>query len=139
MRLIPDDALGIVTIFMEAEGEHFEGKVAVAEVIRNRMWAKYGSNGTVAGTVLRPSQFSAWNTEARNRVRSVSMDLASQASYDCVRAWHLAMNEHTNYAGGAVLYLNKAVVGELPKWAKPEHAKEVTKIGQHTFYVPLVK
>ena len=41
MRLISDDSLGIVTVFQEAEGEPYEGKVAVAERSKEykRKWA----------------------------------------------------------------------------------------------------
>ena len=59
-RLIPEDKLAILTIAQEALAEPFEGKLAVAEVIRNRMKQRYMSDGTVEGTVLRAWQFSGW-------------------------------------------------------------------------------
>ena len=49
-----------LTIYLEARGESFAGKMAVAAVIRNRMNHKYHSDGTVKGTVLRAKQFEPW-------------------------------------------------------------------------------
>ncbi|HEY5986808.1 MAG TPA: cell wall hydrolase [Streptosporangiaceae bacterium] len=69
----PDIPLLAVTLYGEARGETAVGKRAVAWVIRNRMKAakkwqeKQGrqhplfGDGTVAGVVLRPWQFSCWN------------------------------------------------------------------------------
>lgn len=51
-----DEALAALTVYLEARGESFAGKLAVAAVIRNRMERRYQSDGTIAGTVLRPRQ-----------------------------------------------------------------------------------
>jgi spore germination cell wall hydrolase CwlJ-like protein len=45
MNLFSDLILGAGTVFLEAEGELYEGKVMVAEVIRNRTMKKYASKG----------------------------------------------------------------------------------------------
>lgn len=47
----------------EAGGEPFEGKLAVAYVIRNRLirW------GSVTDVIFAPFQFSCWNTESATR------------------------------------------------------------------------
>ena len=63
MKLFDDDALAIATIWQEAEGEPYDAKVAVGEVIRERMRRKYNSDGTIAGTVGRRFQFSAFNDD----------------------------------------------------------------------------
>lgn len=69
----PDELLLALTLYGEARGETALGKRAVAWVVRNRRelaeaWlAKRGrahplfGNGTIAGVVLRPWQFSCWN------------------------------------------------------------------------------
>jgi len=111
VRLISDDALAAVTIYQEAAGESFEGKVAVAEVIRNRMAFRYQSDGTVAGTVLHPFAFSGWNSTSNQniaalRIRSVQVD--SAASNDCAVAWQTSIDSQT--VKGAVLYYNPAVI-----------------------------
>jgi hypothetical protein len=56
-----DADLEALNVYEEAGGEPDEGKAAVARVVRNRMKARFMSDGTVAGTVLARDQFSwAW-------------------------------------------------------------------------------
>lgn len=137
MRLVTDDALAIITIMQEAAGEPYIGKVAVAEVIRNRMKAKYSSDGTVAGTVLRPYQFSGWNTEDRGRIRNIRADDTDPIVQECQRAWQEAWHG-SDTVKGAVLYYNPdpRLVRETPDWAKPHSATLVAQVGHHVFFVP---
>jgi spore germination cell wall hydrolase CwlJ-like protein len=142
MRLITEEALAIVTILQEAEGEPYAGKLAVAEIIRNRMNKNYASDGTVSGTVLRAKQFSGWNAvgpkdDPHNffRIRSARADSDGAIVKDCIRAWNEA-RAGSNTVHGAVLYYNPSIVKETPEWAKPEHADEVAVVGQHHFFVP---
>jgi spore germination cell wall hydrolase CwlJ-like protein len=135
MRLIPEDALAILTIWQESRGEDDAGKLAVAEVIWNRMRTRYSSDGTVAGTVLRPWQFSGMNTDDPNRVPSFKLDDENPIVKACSAAWTLA-RAGTSTTHGAVLYLNPKVVSKLPAWVAK--SKKVATIGAHHFYVPLV-
>lgn len=128
MRLISDDALGIVTVFQEAEGEPYEGKVAVAEVILRRTSKKYMSDGTVVGTVLRRLQFSGMNSESSNRIRSFKIDTDDHVVKDCIRAWSEAV-EGSNYSAGAMHYYNPKAVS--PTWAT--NAPVLARIGNHVF------
>lgn len=128
MRLISDDVLAVVTIWQEARGEAMTGMIAVGEVIRNRMKAHYSSDGTVAGTVLVPYQFSGWNTEDPNRIPSVKIEYSDIVVQDCIRAWH--MSATSNITNGAVLYCNKNVVD--PEWAVEDN--KVAEVGNHCFY-----
>lgn len=130
-RLISDDALAIITIYQEARGESFNGMCAVGEVIRNRMGRKYSSDGTVAGTVCRPYQFSGWNTQDPNRVPSLKLDDADPKVKECAKAWRTS--QATTYAMGAVLYCNLAVLPARPDWAKAEN--HVAKVGSHDFFI----
>jgi spore germination cell wall hydrolase CwlJ-like protein len=134
-KLIPDHLWAVVTIFMEAEGESFDGKVAVAEVIWKRTQQKFFSDGTVAGTCLKPYQFSGWNTKSPNRLRACQIDDESQSVKDCIAAWDEAING-SNHTKDAVFYLNPAVLtvaGQpLPTWADPD--RYVCTIGHHDFY-----
>ena len=132
MRLISETALAAITIWQEARGEAYEGKLAVAEVIRNRMKERYASDGTVAGTVLRARQFSGWNTEDVNRIPSLKIDDADKAVHECVRAWKEATSYGTRTAKGALLYYAPALA--LPGWAKG--CREVARVGGHVFLVP---
>jgi N-acetylmuramoyl-L-alanine amidase len=126
-----------MTIWQEARGESYEGKVAVAEVIRNRMVHKYSSDGTVEGTVLRPWQFSGWNTDdLGNRIPSARIELEAAAVEDCAQAWHAAL-AGSNLTKGALLYLNPGAVKKLPGWLA--ESTFLVKIGEHDFYLPPTK
>jgi hypothetical protein len=63
-----DDDLLATCIADEAGGEPYEGKVAVAIVLLNRMALRYQSDGTAPGTVLRKDQFSGFWFEMINGV-----------------------------------------------------------------------
>lgn len=131
MRLIPDETWAVLTIWCEARGESAEGQRAVAEVIQTRMRRRYQSDGTVVGTVLRPYQFSSWNTGDPNRLRAAILDDADAAVAACRQAWRDVLAGESPVPN-AVLYLNPAVVSVLPTWAHPDAL--VRTIGSHSFY-----
>lgn len=135
MRLIADDALAIATIWQEARGESYRGKLAVARVIRNRMARRYHSDGTAAGTVLAPYQFSGWNTRDPNRLPSIRLDDEDPVVKDCVLAWQ--ESQEVDPVHSALLYYNPKVTPAAPTWAAPQYAREVSRIGDHVFFVPL--
>ncbi|HEY2178085.1 MAG TPA: cell wall hydrolase [Caulobacteraceae bacterium] len=151
-----DADLFALTVWTEARGEPFEGKAAVARVIYNRMAALYFSDGTVAGTVLRYDQFSAfWFKMEGGQYVRVSHALAeaqaqaeallplakaSAAWPDCERAVR-AGRLGSPFAWGpegrllaaeprALLYCNTEV--SRPAWATP--GARVATIWNHTFY-----
>ena len=128
MRLIADYLLGVVTVYQESEGEPYEGKVAVAEVILRRTKRKYMSDGTVAGTVLRRLQFSGMNSDSANRIRSFKIDSSDKVVDECVRAWAEA-DRGSNLVPECLHYFNAHIV--MPPWAKD--AEIVAVIGNHTF------
>lgn len=129
--LIPPDALAVVTIFQEARGESYAGKCAVGEVIRNRMERNYSSDGTVAGTVLRPWQFSGWESGDPNRIKSMKIDDLDPTVRECIKAWQ--ESRVSKYANNAVLYCNLAAVAVRPNWARDDRC--VAVVGNHTFFV----
>jgi N-acetylmuramoyl-L-alanine amidase len=131
VRLISDDTWAALTIWQEARGEPHEGRVAVAEVIRNRMARHYQSDGTVTGTVLRPYQFSGWNTTDPNRRLAAVLDDSDLVVLACREAWRSAVAGST-FAKGAVFYLNPETMATLPPWVDLCH--EVAIIGKHHFY-----
>ena len=128
MRLIADYLIGVVTVYQEAEGEPYEGKVAVAEVILRRTKRKYMSDGTVAGTVLRRLQFSGMNSDAANRIRSFKIDDSDPTVLECISAGQMA-KQGSNLVPGCLHYFNANIVS--PPWAKG--AEAVAVIGNHTF------
>lgn len=131
MRLISDEALAAVTIVQEAAGEPYEGKLAVANVIRHRMELGVHSDGTVAGTVLRAYQFSGWNTKPDFlRIRTVQADDSEQSVCEALLAWRESATR--DLVPGAVMYCNLNVLATPPAWARPELF--VATVHRHTFF-----
>jgi len=122
-----DDILAALTIYLEARGESFAGKMAVAAVIRNRMHHKYHSDGTVKGTVLRAKQFEPWIGRSPEEVRFNPRNRKMQES---LLAWEL-VQDGRKIVNGAVLFYNPTLV-KTPRWA--EVYRKVAKIGGHEFF-----
>ena len=131
MLIMPDHLWAILTIFQEAEGESYDGKIAVAEVILRRTQDKFMSDGTIVDTCLRAYQFSGWNSKSPNRVRSAKMADDLQPVKDCIAAWDEAVHG-SNLTHGAVFYYNPKLVPERPAWADPDHY--TVTIGHHDFF-----
>lgn len=127
-RLITDDIWGILTVWQEAQGEPYIGKVAVAEVILRRTAKKMCSTGSVASTVLWAKQFSGWNSTDPTRIKSAKLCYDTKGVQECMNAWQEA-KQGSNYAPGAMYYYNPAVVS--PPWAAK--MVKVTSIGNHLF------
>lgn len=68
MSPISNDDLATLCIFSEAANQPNEGKVLIGVVILKRMAERFESDGTVAGTVLAPDQFSGFYFEMRDHV-----------------------------------------------------------------------
>ena len=124
----PED-LAALTIYLEARGESFAGKMAVAAVIRNRMAMKYQSDGTVKGTVLKRKQFQPWN---RQQPFQVLANFNKRRMKDSLLAWRL-VQDGRNVVDGAVLFFNPRIA-RTPRWAQV--GQKVATIGGHEFYVP---
>ncbi len=122
-----DDILAALTIYLEARGESFAGKMAVAAVIRNRMHHKYHSDGTLRGTVLRPKQFEPWIGRSPEEV---VFNLRNRKMQESLLAWEL-VQDGRNVVDGAVLFYNPTLVS-TPRWAKVY--QKVAKIGGHEFF-----
>lgn len=122
-----DDILAALTIYLEARGESFAGKMAVAAVIRNRIRQKYHSDGTVKGTVLRAKQFEPWIGRSPEEMRFNRKNRKMQES---LLAWEL-VQDGRNVVDGAVLFYNPALVN-IPRWAKVY--RKIAEIGGHEFF-----
>ena len=128
-------ALAVLTIWQEARGEPWEGKVAVAEVIRDRTLRGYNSDGTLIGTLLGPYQFSGWNTADPQRIKALKAGAALlPALVECARAWNHAIEQRSTFAKGALLYhANPMPKGmKVPGWAS--RLPKLIQIGAHAFY-----
>lgn len=131
-----DDELAALCIWEEARGEIYDGKVWVAQVIRNRMHVKYQSDGTIEGTILYNAAFSGFwfdfidgkytrvchTLEEAKAKAEIMLETAlkSKVWADCIKAW----------SKPALSYVNLKISD--PSWATPD--KFVTKIGNHSFY-----
>ena len=93
------------------------------------MRRKYSSDGTLAGTVLRRLQFSGWNADAPNRVRSVLIDDQNTVAMDCVKAWAAAQGGSGQVQDAVLFY---AVTISAPSWATDD--KFICQLGKVRFY-----
>jgi len=134
--LIPPSCLAIATIVQEAATEPYKGKVAVAKTIRNRMRLKYMSDGTVAGTVLRPWQFSGWNTQDPNRIPSCNISYEHPVVLESYKAWHESLNDWPGFENVVLYHADEPTLAKLglkkPAWALASNL--VATIGHQLFY-----
>lgn len=139
-RIVEDEVIAALTIWMEARGEPYEGQCAVGEVLRARE-----KNAELKGNVssddpievaLAPFQFSCWNTDSNQRARALMLSRNDPQYQTALKAWKESAT--TKHSKGATHYLNPVTViamsGKLPSWATT--ATQVTAIGRHTFYRP---
>lgn len=146
---LDDLTIMAATVYMEARGEPFIGKCAVAHVIMNRTRENLGP----IDVVLAPWQFSCWNTDSPTRRFLDFMNTTGEweecvaaAAHALFRRWYF--DQHTPLAdpsGGAIFYLNVELTkslrgGTLPKWAahpddntRINADKVTTVVGRHTF------
>lgn len=130
------DALTLLaaTVFLEAEGESDDGKVAVAWVAANRASA---ANQSLQAVLMAPAQFSCWNADYRPMAEA---RLAGGGAVEeaCWRAAAAAMWRLTaDPTQGATFYLNPELTKkirkkhDLPPWY--DAAKVTARIGRHEF------
>lgn len=130
MVFVASDLLAIWTIIQEARNQPIEGMIAVGEVIRTRTENKIQSDGTVESTILKPFQFSGWNTLDPNRIDAfrVPPEILTKATY----AWNHSYIYKNKYSLGATHYYNPKIVVKTPDWALK--GIKLTTIGDHDFY-----
>ncbi len=131
LSIIPDYIWGIMTLAQEARGESLDGMIGVAEAIRNRANTKFFSDGTIRGTVLKPNQFSGWNTNDPNRVTCASLTWDDPVTIQALKAWNIAINNKTELTDGAVMFHADYV---SPDWSKSPEFIFTCKIGKTLFY-----
>jgi spore germination cell wall hydrolase CwlJ-like protein len=146
--LFANTALAVATIVAEAGNQPLSGQIAVAEVIRNRTERRYASDGSIAGTVFKPWQFSCFGDGTPWRARIFKLTWADLQVQEAFRAWLTAhahvdggQSERSDVAKGAVLYhtiqapvVKGKPVPWPPKWATAPGVVEVARIGDHVFY-----
>jgi len=121
------------TVWGEARGESFEGKVAVAAVICNRM---HQTNATACEVVLKPWQFSFWNTDdpSRWRMRPTLTDSGWKDSYKAASAIYYGLIDDPTR--GCLSYLNPTTCTvEQKRRAGYVYANVRAVVGRHHFFI----
>jgi spore germination cell wall hydrolase CwlJ-like protein len=117
------------TLWGEAPGEPFEGKIAIACVVRNRANAPGWWGRDVVGVCTAPAQFTCWHDGQAQRVRHVDETDASFAQcLDIAR--DVLAGQYRDHTGGADHY-HVASMDPPPPWARGR--KPTARIGAHLF------
>lgn len=107
-------------VYAESNGEPFEGKVAVASVILNRV-LNSGFPNTIHDVVFQPKAFSC--------VVNGTIDVTP--SKECFDAVYEALNGN-DPTGDAVFFYNPDIA--TCSWMQGVHKNNVISIGQHVFF-----
>ncbi|WP_181438824.1 spore cortex-lytic enzyme [Paenibacillus sambharensis] len=104
-------------VYGEARGEPYEGQVAVAAVILNRVTSQSFPD-TASGVVFQPRAFTA---VADGQIWLTPNERARQAVQDAINGW--------DPSGGCLYYFNPDTATSAWIWTRPQ----VKKIGKHIF------
>ena len=128
-------------IYGEARGESWLGKLAVGQVVRNRVqrpgfW-NWGENWREV--ILAPKQFSCF--EDSNLEKIVLAKKRRKHDFTWQECWSIAelvyLDRIKDRFNGATHYCAKYLLEKgntPPKWVKSEHIKYLGTIGKHSFY-----
>jgi len=132
MRMRFDD-LSIMarTVFGEARGEPYQGRLAVAHVILNRVRAGGWFGASVSEVCLKRWQFSCWNPGDPNRARLFQVELDDRNLLDCSRACLDALGGGEDPTTGATHYYATSLPVP-PRWVRGRAPNVV--IGRHAFF-----
>lgn len=118
------------TIWGEARGESFNGQIAVAWVVLNRL-AKGGYGTTIEEVCKKPWQFSCWNTSDPNRAKIENL---VDEDHDFFRAKGIAAlvmtKDFSDPTDGSTNYFADSI--DPPSWSR-QMVPTVT-IGRHRFF-----
>lgn len=117
------------TVFGESRGESFNGKIAVANVVKNR-WLDKRWPDTLAGVCTQKWQFSCWNENDPNRNKLLAVDLGNDVFRECYLAALLVLCEHTDDNTSGSNHYHTDTVN--PPWSHGE--LPVCAIGHHKFF-----
>lgn len=134
-----------LTVLGEARNQTYQGKCAVAQVVKNRVDLKGKS---VADTVLAPWQFSSWNPEDPNRaflmeaIRTQCGNVKPEGLWEeCLQAAEGALGSprEVDPTGGATHYVVEALwESPAPKSKKPPwYSKRCVEKGVTEFLIQI--
>jgi N-acetylmuramoyl-L-alanine amidase len=104
-------------VYGEARGEPYEGQVAVAAVILNRLKSSSFPN-TIYGVIFEPGAFTA---VADGQIWLTPDEKAMKAVRDAINGW--------DPTGGCIYYFNPETATSKWIWSRPQ----VKRIGKHIF------
>lgn len=141
-RLTERDVVAL-TLFGEARGEDPGGRIAIANVIRNRATTGRFGGPTFRGVCLHPLQFSCWTELGGASNYHVLIDtarliIAGTAAGPVLRecqwiADGLIANSFVDSVKGATHYLTTSLYAtHPPSWAA--HARVLVQLGSHVFF-----
>lgn len=116
----PDMIYVAQTVFGEARGESWNGKVGVAWVIINRKKAhRYYFGYTIPNVVRKPWQFTCWRRKDVNYKK-----IHNPLKYDTVDTWlecyvvaRLVLRQEVkDNTGGALYYIDESIIEDPPLW-----------------------
>tara|TARA_B100000513_G_scaffold75296_1_gene30405 strand:- start:10 stop:1386 length:1377 start_codon:yes stop_codon:yes gene_type:complete len=126
------------TIHAEAKGESDKGKLAVGAVIANRVKAQSWMGKNLREVILKPTQFSPWNSWTGGAKGEQGKDMLgvsakpSEESYEAARK--ILSGEYEDPTKGATHFLNPKV--SKPNWYGKFVKNDPLKIGKHQFGSP---
>lgn len=142
LALLDERCILGLTIYGEARGEPIEGKIGVANVVRNRVRRKARFGESFRVVCLAEKQFSCWNDADPNR--PLLLKLAAQLREDpfptdpvlreCLAVASLVItHQFQDNTHGADHYLTAAQFAtDPPKWARTY--PQVARRGIHLFF-----
>lgn len=104
-------------VYSEARGEPYEGQVAIAAVILNRLNHSSFPN-TISGVIFQPRAFTAVDD---GQFWLEPNELAYKAARDAINGW--------DPTGGAIYYFNPDTATSAWIWSRPQ----IKRIGKHIF------
>lgn len=126
-----DAAILSRTVFGEARGELWEGKVAVAWVIKNRWKSrKWYAGATIASTAMKAKQFSCWNDSDPNRPKMC--DATDDELSECQAAAMAAILGTVPDPTDGCTHYHATTMETYPPWALGKEPHRT--IGRHSFY-----
>ena len=114
----PDTVLRLArTLQAEAGNQGAQGMLAVGAVIRNRAAAgRYGEG--IDGVIMKPGQFSAWNSETGYASGEQGQDMNFQPNEEAMAVAQAILNgEYEDTTQGSTHYYNPAI--SQPAWGGP--------------------
>ena len=128
-----DDRMTLAkTLQAEAGGEGYDGMIAAGAVINNRVNSGRYGGGKLRDVIMKPGQFSAWNSVTGYANGEGGLDMVNmRPNDDALRAADaLLSGGYQDPTGGATHYYNPSVA--TPKWGQ-QAGGQWQKIGNHIF------